>query len=170
MSTKKPEGYVASPYGFAESTRDFYTNKLLPIVARYIDVLDPWAVDVDHILTADASEQPKLWLDLGDFHFDTIRDRAKILVAGLDQEPPDNGTVAEVAWAAAHGIPIIGYRGDLRTSGENGLPYNLMVGAAIRRTGGVAVSNLVELEQELQNRAPYLERSYPGVVGRQSDS
>lgn len=156
MNEHKPEGYIASPYGFAESTRDFYNNKLLPLVSRFITVLDPWEVDIEHILNAEASKQPELWLDLGDYHYDTIANKAKIMIAGLDQEPPDNGTVAEVAWAAAHNVPIVGYRGDLRTSGENGLQYNLMIGAAIRRTGGVAVSNLIELEQELQARVPSL--------------
>jgi Nucleoside 2-deoxyribosyltransferase len=142
MTDPKPPCYVASPYGFAESTRAFYYEKLLPLVGKYVTVLDPWAVDAGQ----------KSWLDLGEHHLDTIANEARLVIACLDQEPPDNGTVVEVAWAAAHGIPVIGYRGDFRTTGEEGLPYNLMIGAAIRRSGGVAVSNLTELEQELQAR------------------
>lgn len=152
----KPEGYVANPYGFAESTRYFYYGQLIPLVSKHITVIDPWKENIDHILAARPEDRPSLWLDLGDTHYNNIATRAKIVVAGLDQEPPDNGTVAEVAWAAAHGIPILGYRGDLRSAGEEGLPYNLMIGAAIRRTGGVAVSSLVELDRELQVRVPKL--------------
>jgi len=156
MSQEKPEGYVASPYGFSESTKYFYEKALIPMVSRYITVLDPWKVDVGHILTAPEEQQPELWLDLGNYHYDTIAQRAKILVACLDQEPPDSGTVAEVVWATAHNIPVIGYRSDFRTSGEAGLPYNLMIGAAIRRSGGIAVASLTELEHELQARVPLL--------------
>lgn len=152
MIDQKPVGYIASPYGFAESTKDFYYKRLLPLVSRYVAVIDPWAVDVTRILSAPKQRQVELWLDHGDYHLDVIAERAKIVIAGLDQEPPDNGTIIEVAWAAAHRIPVIGYRGDLRTTGEDGLPYNLMVGAAIRRSGGVAVGSLTELEHELQTR------------------
>ena len=139
MTDQKPPCYVANPYGFAESTRSFYYETLLPLVSKYVTVLDPWAVDVGQ----------QSWLDLGEHHLDTIANEARLIIACLDQEPPDNGTVVEVAWAAAHGIPVIGYRGDFRTTGEEGLPYNLMIGAAIRRSGGVAVATLAELEQEL---------------------
>jgi nucleoside 2-deoxyribosyltransferase len=156
MSQRKPEGYVASPYGFAESTKYFYEKILIPMVSQYISVLDPWKVNVDHILSAPKEQQPELWLNLGDYHFRTIAHRAKILIAGLDQEPPDSGTVAEVVWAAAHKIPVIGYRSDFRTAGEDGLPYNLMIGAAIRRSGGIAVASVAELEQELEARVPGL--------------
>lgn len=158
MSTRKekPIGYVASPYGFAESTRGFYYDTLLPLVKRHITVIDPWAEDVSPILAAKPKDQPSMWLDLGETHLNNIATRAKIVVASLDQEPPDSGTVIEIAWVAAHGIPIIGYRNDLRTSGEDGLPYNLMIGAAIRRSGGIAVASLVELEKELSHRVPNL--------------
>ena len=144
--------YVASPSGFAESTRYWYEEKLLPLIRTYVDVVDPWAVDPTNILEASDEVRPGLWLDLGDHHYDTIRD-VDMMVAILDQEPPDNGTVAEVAWAAAHGKPVIGYRNDLRSNGEEGLPYNLMIGAAIRRSGGIAVSDLVQLETELKRRS-----------------
>lgn len=133
--------YVASPYGFAESTRLFYTERLLPLVGRYVEVIDPWAVDLP------TGEDP--WLALGEVHLASIAERADLVVACLDQEPPDNGTVVEVAWAAAHGKPVIAYRNDLRQGGEEGLRYNLMIGAAVRRSGGVEVGSLDELEAAL---------------------
>ncbi len=151
MTAKKPRAYIASPLGFAESTRLWYETILLPLLSKYVEVLDPWKVDVQHILAAPTAARPELWLDLGDQHYKTIKDKADLVVAVLDQEPPDIGTVCEVVWAAAHDKPVIGYRNDLRTSGEPGLPYNLMLGAAIRNSGGLSVLNLAELETALQN-------------------
>lgn len=153
LNMNKPNCYVANPYGFAESTKLWYEQKLLPLLRTHVTVLDPWSVDVSHIFEAEKHEQPKLWLDLGEHHLDTIAYNAELMVAALDQEPPDAGTIVEVAWAAAHNIPVIGYRNDLRTSGEDGLQYNLMVGAAIRRSGGIAVSSLAELDMVVQDYA-----------------
>ena len=126
------------------------------MVSKYITVLDPWEAKIDQIISAPQSQQLDLWLDLGDRHYDEITNKAKLVIAGLDQEPPDNGTVAEVVWAAAHNIPVIGYRSDIRTSGREGLTYNLMIGAAIRRSGGVEVSSLEALEKALQARVKHL--------------
>ena len=104
-------------------------------------MIDPWTVDLP---TGDDR-----WLALGDVHLASIAERADLVVACLDQEPPDNGTVVEVAWAAAHGKPVLAYRNDLRQGGEEGLRYNLMIGAAVRRSGGVEVGTLAELEAAL---------------------
>lgn len=145
----KPTCYVANPYGFAEGTKYWYDEVLLPRLSRFITVLDPWSVDVSGILAASDDERPELWVRLGLHHYATIDTKAKLVIAILDQEPPDNGTVCEVVWAAAHGIPVIAYRNDLRTAGENGMSYNLMIAAAIRLSGGFTVSSLEELEQKL---------------------
>lgn len=153
---EKPNCYVASPYGFAGSTLDWYNRIFLPLLENHVTVLDPWSVSVEDILKASPNERPELWTKLGEHHLDTIAKEAKLVVAGLDQEPPDNGTVCEVAWAAAHNIPVIGYRGDLRTSGEDGMPYNLMIAAAIKRSGGVAVATMVELDGAVERYAAQL--------------
>lgn len=141
----RPRAYVASPYGFAESTRQWYATTLLPLVAAYVDVLDPWAVQPGE--TGD--DAAATWLALGERHLRTIEADADLVVACLDQEPPDNGTVVEVAWAAAHGRPVIAYRNDVRAGGEEGLRYNLMIGAAVRRSGGTEVTDLDGLEAAL---------------------
>ncbi len=140
--------YVASPYGFAESTRLFYTDRLLPLVRSHVDVIDPWEAELP------AGDTPAArWLALGEVHLRSIAERADLLVACLDQEPPDNGTVVEVAWAAAHARPVVAYRGDLREGGEEGLRYNLMISAAVRRSGGVEVTTLEGLDQALARLA-----------------
>ncbi|MCD2198230.1 nucleoside 2-deoxyribosyltransferase [Actinomycetospora endophytica] len=140
--------YLASPYGFAESTRHFYTDRLLPVVRSHVDVIDPWEADLP-----DADERAERWLALGEFHLRSITERADLVVACLDQEPPDNGTVVEVAWAAAHGRPVVAYRNDLRQGGEEGLSYNLMIGAVVRRSGGLEVTSLDELDRALGRMA-----------------
>jgi nucleoside 2-deoxyribosyltransferase len=144
--------YIASPYGFAEGTRYWYREVFLPLVSTYVEVLDPWSVPLDHILSAAPEDRAELWIAHGQRHYDTIAEKAKLLIALLDQEPPDNGTVCEVAWAAAHQVPVIAYRNDLRAAGEEGLPYNLMISAAVRRSGGATVLSLIELEAELRRR------------------
>jgi len=84
---------------------------------------------------------------MGERHYNTITKQAKILVAVLDQELSDNGTAAELVWTAAHNISVIGYHTDLRESAGRGeLQYNLMIGAAIRRSGDTTVSSLNEVE------------------------
>lgn len=136
--------YLASPYGFAESTRSFYTDHLLPLVRSHVEVIDPWVAELP---PGDGLAERQL--ALGEFHLRSIAERADLVVACLDQEPPDNGTVVEVAWAAAHGLPVIAYRNDLRQGGEDGLAYNLMIGAVVRRSGGVEVRTLTALDQAL---------------------
>lgn len=148
----KPACYVASPLGFAESTRPFYYDVLLPLVGKYTNVHDPWDVDdaiIQRIMDAPLDEKPALWHELGIWHYDVIAKQMQLMVACLDQEPPDNGTVAEIAYAAAHNVPIIGYRGDFRSTGEAGMQYNLMIGAAIKMSHDVEVNDLKSLEKAL---------------------
>ena len=136
--------YVASPYGFAESTRLWYETVLLPRLRRHVEVLDPWAET-----PPDDPDPAGRWLALGARHLATISERADLVVACLDQEPADAGTLVELAWAASGGIPVIAYRNDLRQSGEEGLRYNLMIGAAVRASGGVEVADLDALDATL---------------------
>ncbi|MEJ2890808.1 hypothetical protein [Actinomycetospora aeridis] len=48
---------------------------------------------------------------------------------------------------------MIAYRGDLRQGGEEGLRYNLMIGAAVRRSGGEEVGDLASLAAALRRHA-----------------
>jgi nucleoside 2-deoxyribosyltransferase len=117
-------------------------------VRAHVEVIDPWSVEL-----ADISDPRERWLDLGDRHLAAISERADLVVACLDQEPPDNGTVVELAWAAARGLPVVAYRNDLREGGEEGLRYNLMISAAVRRSGGEEVGSLDELDAALRRHA-----------------
>ena len=43
MAGKEKLLYIAGPLGFSEAGRDFYYNKLLPVIRELgYEVLDPW--------------------------------------------------------------------------------------------------------------------------------
>lgn len=163
MSRSRPSCYVASPYGFAESTCTWYTNTFLPVLAPHVRVVDPWAVPVDHIDAMDQVDRPEAWVRHGLLHLNTIKSGIDLVVAALDQEPPDAGTLIELATASCLGIPVIGYRNDIRTTGEEGLRFNLMVHAAIRASGGTEVSSLVGLEQAVALHAAKISANRGGL-------
>ena len=142
---KRKSCYVASPCGFAESTKRWYKD-LLDQLRNNVDIVDPWEENVDPILALPAEQRRDSWIELGIKHYGKI-DKCDLVVAILDQEPPDNGTVCEIAHAAAapKPIPVIGYRGDTRTSGEDGVPVNLMILAAIRLSGGEYTTSVPDL-------------------------
>jgi nucleoside 2-deoxyribosyltransferase len=125
------------------------------MLKTYVEVLDPWT---EAMLQPDAEfSATERALQLGTKHLANIKNNARLLVAGLDQEPPDSGTVVEVSWAAAHNIPVIAYRSDYRTSGEEGLKYNLMIGSVVQYSGGIEVSSLIELEKQVAHYSAAIE-------------
>jgi len=115
------------------------------------EVLEAFQTALDH--RSDALRE--LWLKVADRNFDAI-DSCQMLVAVLDGDPPDIGTVSEVAWAAAHGLTVLDHRSDLRQSGEEGVATNLMVPGAIRRSGGRIESRLFDLENAVEATAARL--------------
>ena len=145
---RKPRCYVASPTGFSEAGRYWCANVLLPLLAKYVDIVDPWSLTTAAEVDAayQAGQQGQFWLEIGHRNLRAI-ETCQVLVAVLDGEPPDIGTVAELAWAARAGLRVIGYRSDMRQSGEEGVPVNLMIPAVIERSHGTWVSTLAELEE-----------------------
>jgi nucleoside 2-deoxyribosyltransferase len=68
-----------------------------------------------------------------------------MLIAQLDGQEVDAGTAAEVGYAAALGLPCVGVRSDLRSSGEPGMHVNLQLEAFIVLSGGFIAGSLDEL-------------------------
>ena len=151
--------YVASALGFAESGRDFYYRRLLPRLRRAgHDVIDPWRLpsgiaierarrrlygrarrDALAVANADAARGNQRAID-----------RAHALVAVLDGADVDSGTAAEIGYAFARGKAIVGYRGDVRLTGDNeGTTINLQVEHFIRASGGTIVMRLADLPRAL---------------------
>jgi nucleoside 2-deoxyribosyltransferase len=64
-------------------------------------------------------------------------DKSEIVVAALDGPDVDSGTASEIGYAFAKGKTILGYRGDLRLTGENAAAcVNLQVQYWIEESGG----------------------------------
>ena len=146
--------YLASPLGFADSTRPFMVS-LIDQLSDFVEVLNPWD---DHRFDADfarlahendfAERQAALRAintELGRSNAANI-DRADGLFAILDGVDVDSGTAAEIGYAFANGKYICGLRTDFRLSADNhGSTVNLQVEYFIQASGGTIVRTAAEL-------------------------
>ena len=157
----RPSVYVASPLGFAESTRTFYAQELLATIRQAgLDTIDPWVLTpqtlIDGVLSMPYGEQRRqAWRDLnliiGKNNRDGI-DRSSGIVAVLDGSDVDSGTASEIGYAFGVGKRIVGYRGDFRLSADNeGSIVNLQVEYWIRASGGEIVTRLKDLPDALRS-------------------
>jgi nucleoside 2-deoxyribosyltransferase len=119
--------YVASPLGFTLPTRIFYTRTLLPaLAANGARILDPWDPpfhDLPDALALPPGPARDLALNaanrrLGDRNR-MLLDEAAVVFAVLDGADVDSGTAAEIGYAAARAKPVIAWRSDLRSTGDN---------------------------------------------------
>ena len=156
--------YMASPLGFSEAGRHFYTSVLVPYVERLgYDVLDPWTLtDARNIEAVQklpyGPERRDAWRtlnrEIGANNRAAI-DHAHGVVAVLDGVDVDSGTAAEIGYAFARGKLIVGYRGDFRLSADNeGSTVNLQVEFFIRESGGTIVTRYEDLEAALRTLLP----------------
>ena len=155
--------YVASPLGFSEAGRHFQDTVLLPMLRGIgLDVLDPWALtDPARIAAvgamAEGVARRQAWQALNREMAETNRaaiDRAQAMLAVLDGVDVDSGTAAEIGYAFARGLRIVGYRGDFRLSADNeGAAVNLQVEHFIRASGGTIVARVADLEPALRGLA-----------------
>lgn len=147
--------YLASPLGFSEAGRYFYTNQMIPAIAQLgYTLIDPWALAdqnrIDTINTLDpGQERIDQWRAFntctGATNADAIR-ASDAVVAVLDGVDVDSGTAAEIGFANALSKPIFGYRGDFRLSADNeGGLVNLQVEYFIRQSGGTICTTLSQL-------------------------
>jgi nucleoside 2-deoxyribosyltransferase len=133
--------YVASPLGFTEAGRDYYGRVYLPALATVVEPVDPWSLGT--VLPPDGTDRERA-LAIGRANVEAIRS-CELLVAHLDGQEPDSGTVAELGYAAALGVRCFGLRSDLRQSGEPGVAVNLQVETFVVDSGGAMVATLKEL-------------------------
>ncbi|MDB5288829.1 MAG: nucleoside 2-deoxyribosyltransferase [Phycisphaerales bacterium] len=151
--------YLASPLGFSEAGRAFYTITLLPLIEQLChEVIDPWRLTNPALLEA-IRQMP-----FGAERQDAFReinvqiaranafaiDACDAVLAVLDGVDVDSGTAAEIGYAFAKGKRILGYRGDFRLSADNeGAIVNLQVEYFIRASGGSIVKTLGEIGKAL---------------------
>jgi nucleoside 2-deoxyribosyltransferase len=147
--------YMASPLGFSEAGRLFYSGTLIPEVIRLgFEVVDPWTLTdqakIDAVQNMPYGQARRdAWRQLNGEIGGNNRagiDRADMVLAVLDGVDVDSGTAAEIGYAFAKGKPILGYRGDFRLSADNeGSTVNLQVEYFIRQSGGDIVASIKEL-------------------------
>lgn len=148
---KKLKAYLASPYGFSDSTRYFLEKVYVPTLKEVVEVINPWELtSLKEIKDAEAAGRlEKFNMEIGKRNEDAISS-ADIVIAALDGQEVDAGVAAEIGFAAAKGKRIIGYRSDIRESGEKAVTVTLQVQYFIEASGGKIVKNLDELKKALQ--------------------
>jgi len=157
--------YVASPLGFADSTKSFMYKELIPAIENAgIRPINPWNTDGEVAKKIDKTkkiknldDRKKAWAEvrrlLGGANAEAI-EKVDGLVAVLDGVDVDSGTAAEIGYAAALKKWIIGYRGDFRRTGEDEASIvNLQVEYFILKNGGVIVHTISDLGKELKERS-----------------
>jgi len=152
--------YLASPYGFAESTRAFIRQLRETLRENHHEVQDPW--ELGGPLVNDFHRQSQgiplerrqemredLNRRLGALNRETI-ESVDTVVAALDGPDVDSGTASEIGFAFGIGKRVFGYREDLRRTGEEGTIVNLQVQYWIEESGGRIVSSVPELIKALE--------------------
>ncbi len=147
----RPHCYVASPLGFTEAGRSYYAEVFLPALAAIVTPVDPWALtDLTEIDAARGRGRLReMMLTIGRRNAEAIR-ASELLVAVLEGQEPDSGTVAELGYGAGLGKCCFGLRSDLRQAGEEGVVLNLQVESFVIESGGRILGSLTELVAELR--------------------
>ena len=147
--------YLASPLGFAASTRDFMAE-LIAALSNVVTVVNPW----DDTSFAGAMREAHALTDISArriaFHAANLGIGAKnermirsvdMLVAVLDGIDVDSGTAGEMGFAYGLGKPVFGLRTDGRVTGDNeAAGVNLQLRYFIEQSGGsyhTAVESLI---------------------------
>ena len=133
----RPRCYVASPLGFTEAGRHWYREVYLPALAEVVEPVDPWALTSPAEVQTALREgrEAELCREIGARNTRALR-TCTLLVALLDGQELDAGTVAELGYGAALGLTCFGLRTDLRQTGEAGAHCNLQVEAFVLESGG----------------------------------
>jgi len=143
--------YIASPYGFAESTREFMGRLVQTVRHAGFVPVNPWDFDitkrVEEISALDDLEEvTAAWRtlnrEIGERNRRSIEE-CDLMLACLDGPDVDSGTASEIGYAFALGKGIQGYRGDFRLTGDNlGSRINLQVQYWIEASGGGIAATL----------------------------
>jgi len=150
--------YLASPLGFAESTRHFMEH-LIERIAPHVEVTNPWddkrfEDEFARIARLDSRREAHAALvrintELGRANAESIRNATGV-VAILDGVDVDSGTAAEIGYAYALGKRCYGLRTDFRLAGDNpGSIVNLQVQYFIEASGGSVQTTIEGLLGEL---------------------
>lgn len=146
--------YLASPLGFAASTRHYMDELARALAGTGITVHNPWESDFgpefqransipDHAERVAALR--RLNTRVARANEEAIR-AADMVLAVLDGVDMDSGTASEMGFAFALGKRVHGLRTDTRLIGDNeGSVVNLQVQYWIEASGGKLVRTLDEV-------------------------
>ncbi len=145
--------YTAGPSGFSEEGRLWHRHVLLPaLVAAGLEPVDPWAIDVTEVLTAQGMPLSVERLErlsaanraMGRTNCELI-DSSQAILANLNGTDVDSGTAAEIGYGFAVGKLVVGLRTDFRLAADNdGSLVNLQVEYFIVASGGIVARSLDE--------------------------
>jgi nucleoside 2-deoxyribosyltransferase len=156
---EKKRIYLASPLGFAASTRG-YMAETIARLSEVVTVVNPWddtsfAADYElaHTLT-DINERREAFhrinLGIGAKNERMIRS-VDMLVAVLDGVDVDSGTAGEMGFAYGLGMPVYGLRTDFRMTGDNeAAGINLQLRYFIEQSGGAYFTTVDDLLDSLR--------------------
>ncbi len=145
--------YLASPLGFAASTKPYMEKLEKALAGTGIDVINPWKSDfVAAFRRANAvTDYAERVAALGRVNTEVARKNEQsirasdMVLAVLDGVDVDSGTASEMGFAFALGKRIHGLRTDTRLIGDNeGSVINLQVQYWIETSGGKLVRTLAE--------------------------
>jgi nucleoside 2-deoxyribosyltransferase len=141
--------YLASPLGFAASTRGFMES-LIPSLSEFVDIENPWddvrfvdefaaVAEIDSVVER-RRRLAAVNRELGRSNAERI-DRSDAVFAILDGVDVDSGTAAEIGYAFGQRKFVCGLRTDFRLAGDNeGAIVNLQVQYFIEASGGQIVT------------------------------
>ena len=145
--------YLASPLGFAGSTKGFMRELAELLRAAGFDVYNPFDGGFGPAFAEARAAPPDerterlhaVNHDVGRVNERAIR-AANMVVAVLDGVDVDSGTASEIGFAYALGRPVFGLRTDSRQTGDNaGAIVNLQVQYFIEAGGGRVARTTDEL-------------------------
>ncbi len=151
--------YLASPLGFAASTRGFMAE-LIGELSAVVRVVNPWddtsfAAEFERVHGLRDIDERRAGLHavnlgIGGKNEALIRS-VDLLVGVLDGVDVDSGTAAEMGFAYGLGTPVFGLRTDWRMTGDNeAAGVNLQLRYFIERSGGRYVTTVAELVEALR--------------------
>jgi len=155
--------YLASPFGFSESTFSFMNKFEQALEELQFIILNPWKLcSTDDFKEIVNIQDPKMKIEkLKELNYKIGQRNEKsilesdIIIAILDGIDVDSGTASEIGYACAKEKKIYGYRNDFRQAGENlGSIINVQVEYWIAKSGGKIFQSLDELTKffEAENK------------------
>ncbi len=147
--------YLASPLGFTPYTAR-YAREVEELVRSHgLIPLDPWSAPEGAALgAAIAAGAPLKEIAehnrrVGAANLALIEESRAVL-ACCDGIAVDDGTASEIGYAAGIGRLVVGYRTDVRTSGDNiAAPLNLQILHLIEMSGGLLTTTVEHAIEEL---------------------